>query len=79
MDLLRRIFPYSFKRASTTSDLVISILIYLVAGIIAGALIAVLSKVLIIGFIFAIVGSLVDLYVAAGIVVLLLNYFNVLK
>ena len=39
MDTLKRFFPYSFKKRNTVSDLVVGIIVYAVASIIAGAIV----------------------------------------
>lgn len=79
MDMLKKLFPLSFKYTDSVANLIIGILIYLVAGFIAGALIAILAKIPLIGLIFGIAGGLVDLYCFAGIVIQVLVYIKVLK
>lgn len=79
MDILKKVFPLSFKYVGEVAQLVIGILIYLVAGIVAGAVIGLLAQIPVLGIIFGLVGGLVDLYCLAGIVILLLVHFKVLK
>ena len=38
MDLLKKIFPLSFKYADTVANLIIGILIYVVAGAVVGVI-----------------------------------------
>lgn len=79
MDMLKKIFPLSFKYLKDVPNLIIGIVLYIVAGAVGGVLIGLLSKIKIIGIIFGIVGGLIDLYVVVGIVILLLAYFKVIK
>lgn len=87
METLKKIFPLSFKRTDTVANLIIGILIYVVAAIVAGALIA-LSTLLtgwipvlgaIIGWALGIVSSLFGIYVLAGIVIQILVFCKVIK
>ena len=86
MDLLKKLFPISWKYKSEAKDLVIGIIIYLVAGIIGGVLlgiaglftgIPVLGAIL--GILLRAIGALLDLYVVAGIVIEVLLFTKVLK
>ena len=79
MDILKKVFPYSFKAKDGVAGLIINILVYLVAGFVAGALIAICAKLPIINIVAGLVGGLVDLYVVAGIVISVLDYLKVLK
>ncbi len=79
MDMLKKIFPLSFKYVGSVANLVIGTLIYLVVGVLAGLAIALVSIVPIVGWIIGLLGGLVDLYVLAGIVVMFLEHFQVLK
>lgn len=78
MDVLKKLFPLSFK-AKDVASLIIYIIIYLVVGAIGGVLIGVLAGLPIIGIIFILIGSLIDIYVLAGIVIAILDYLKVLK
>ena len=87
MKTLKQIFPLSFKRTDTVANLIIGILIYLVVGVLAGALIA-LSTLLtgwipvvgaILGWALGIVSSLIGLYVLAGIIIQILVFCKVIK
>lgn len=86
MDTLKKIFPLSFKYVGDVKNLVIGVILYVVAGIIAGAVIGIavlLTGIPVLGAILALVlrvlGSLVDLYVTAGIVIEFLVHFKVIK
>lgn len=86
MDLLKKIFPISWKYKNEVKDLVIGIIIYLVAGIIGGVLLAIAGlftgiPVLgaILGILLRAVGALIDIYVIAGIVIEILLFAKVIK
>ncbi len=79
MDALKKLFPLSFKYVGSVANLVIGILIYLVAGLIGGAVIALTAKLPIIGIVAGLAGGLLDLYVVAGIVIQVLVYCKVIK
>ena len=84
MDLLKKLFPISWKYKSEAKDLVIGIIIYLVAGIIGGVLLGVAGlftgiPVLgaILGILLRAIGALLDIYVVAGIVIEVLLFAKV--
>ena len=86
MDSLKKIFPLSWKYQSSVKDLVIGIIIYIVAGIIGGALLAIAGlftgiPVLgaILGIALRIIGIAIDIYVVVGIVLQVLLYTEVIK
>ena len=79
MDILKKLFPISFRFADSVANLVIGILIYVVAGAIAGAVIGFLSSLPIIGIVFSLIGSLLGIYSVAGIVIEVLQFLKVLK
>ena len=78
MDMLKKIFPFSFK-IETVKTLLINCLIYLLVGIVLGVVIGIVAKIPVIGILVGIVGGLVDLYVLVGIVIAFLTYFKVIK
>lgn len=78
MDFINKIKKY-FPFTATEKDaktLVVAIAIYLVVGIIAGAVIGLLSVIPFIGILFGIVGALVDLYCLVGIVFSILDFLG---
>ena len=79
MDMLKKFFPLSFKYVGSVANLVIGVLIHLVVGVLAGWAISLVSIIPIVGWIIGVLGGLVDLYVLAGIVVMFLEHFQVLK
>ncbi len=79
MDILKNLFPFSFKEKSTVAALVINVIIYVVVGAVVGVLIALLANLPIVGIVIRAVGGLIDLYVTVGIVLSFLDYFKVIK
>lgn len=78
MEILKKIFPLSF-RATDMAQLIIYCLIYIVVGTVLGFLIGILAKIPILGLIFTLVSSLVEIYIVAGLIILFLYYFKILK
>ena len=72
MDMLKKIFPYSFGSKDVAS-LVIKIVVYLVASAVLGFVIGLIPLV------GGLVGSLIGLYSTVGIVLAILDYLKVLK
>jgi len=79
MDMLKKFFPFSFAAKDGVVGLVINILIYVVVGAVVGAIIGILGGIPIIGILVGIVCWLIEVYVAAGVILSLLVYFKVLK
>ena len=84
METLKKLFPYSFKAKKDIGDIIVNIIVYLVVGFIAGALIGFVAPLFtgilgIIGWAIGIVGALVDFYVLVGIILFILDYLKVLK
>jgi hypothetical protein len=87
MDILKKLFPLSWKYANDVANVVVGAILYVVAGIIAGAVIWLAGAITgwipllgaLIGWVLGIIGSLFEVYVIAGIVVLILVYLKVIK
>ncbi|MBQ7383214.1 MAG: hypothetical protein IJV72_00290 [Clostridia bacterium] len=80
MDFLKKLWPTCFKvKEKDVASLVVQLIIFILVCAVVGLLIGILAKLPIIGIIFSIVGSLVELYGLVGIVLCILNFFNVLK
>lgn len=78
MDLLRRLFPRSF-RVNSVTDLVVTILIYVILNAVLGVVFGILSKIMLVGFVFSVLGGCLGLYFTAAIVVAILKFLNILK
>ena len=87
METLKKFFPLSWKYTKDVANLIIGIIIYLVVGLLAGAVIALSGLIVgwipvvgsLVGIVLGLAGSLVDIYVLAGIVIQILVYTKVIK
>lgn len=78
MDLLRKVWPLSFAvEKGDTKNFIIKLVIYAVAAIIFGVVFGLLGQIQFIGFLFSIVGTVLDLYCTAGIVFCVLHFIGV--
>ena len=78
MAILKKYFPFSFG-INEIAKLIINIIIYIVVGIIGGVIIGFLAGLPVIGWLFAIIGGLIDLYVVVGIVLAVLDFLKIIK
>ncbi len=78
MKTLKKLFPYSFEKKKSLVALLINVLVYLIIGAIASALIFLLSAIPIVNLVTGILGGLVDLYVIIGIILSILHYAKVI-
>ena len=86
MDALKKIFPLSFKKAGSTNDLIVGIIIYVVVSVVAGLVIGFAGLLTgwipllgtVIGWVLRAVGSVVGLYCLIGIVLLVLKFLKVI-
>ena len=72
MDILKKLFPYSFGVADV-KDLVIKILVYVLGGAVVGFVLGLLP---IIG---GILGWIVNIYTTVGWILVVLDYLKMLK
>lgn len=79
MDTLKKLFPFSFNKSKELNDFIVTLIIYVVAAVVIGVLIGVLASIPILGVIFSIVGTLVDLYFLIGIVLSILVFCKVIQ
>lgn len=80
MNFLRSVWPIPFKVSrSSVASLIWRIVVFVVVCIIFTALMGILSHIAIVGTIFSILGSLMDLYCTVGIVLCFLVFFGVFK
>lgn len=87
MDTLKKFFPLSFKRVDTAANLVVGILIYVVAAIVAGVILALAGLLggwipvvgAILGWALGVIGTVIEVYVVAGIVIQILVFTKVIK
>ena len=78
MNILKKYFPFSFGPVDTKA-FIITLVIYAVIGLVVSFLIGILSRLWLIGWIFGIIGSLVDLYVVAGVILTILSFTGLFK
>ena len=80
MDMLKKLWPTPFKiERKNLSSFLIQLIIFIVACAVVGVLIGVLSAIPIIGIIFWIVGSLLEIYSIVGVVLCVLVFLDVIK
>ena len=80
MDLLRSIWPTPFKiQRKNPVSFVIQLIAFVIICAVVGLLIGVLSAVPIVGIIFWIIGSFMELYSIVGIVLCILVFLDVIK
>ncbi len=78
MDFLNKVFPISFKCAEKES-FIKALIIYIVAGVVGGIIIGLLSQIPFVGVLFGLMGYLAEVYVTAGIVLSILVFTKVIK
>ena len=79
METLRKIFPYSFKEKNDIGALIINILIHVVLGTILKFVLGICIIIPVIGLIASLLSKLVEIYLAVGVILSVLDYFKVLK
>ncbi len=81
MDILKKLFPLSFKFTQDVAHLVIGIIIYVVASILAGVVIGIvgLINLPLLPILLRLLGALIEVYTVGGIVVQILAFTKVLK
>ena len=80
MNLLKTLWPTPFKvKPGNILSLVVQAVIFVIICAVIGILIGILAGIPIVGIIFAILGSLMELYSLVGLVLCILKFFNVVK
>ncbi len=85
MSLLNKLFPLSF-RGRTVADVVVAVIVYLVAPTVLGFAVGLVNMLLggvpiiggLVGAVLGLVTSLAGIYCFIGIIVAILNHFNLL-
>lgn len=75
MEIIKKIFPYSFREKKDVGALIVTILLHLVVG----AIVTALCSIPVVGKFIAVFSGLIDLYLTAGIVFSILHYAKVIK
>jgi len=79
METLKKFFPFSFTEKKDVAALVINIIIFVVIGVVIGVVMGLLGKIPVVGILTGIVGTVIDLYITATIVLSILHYCKVIK
>jgi hypothetical protein len=79
MDVLKKIFPLSFRFTGSVSNLVIGVIIYVVASAVLGVALGFMSQLALLKLVADLTSSLVGVYTTGGIVIMFLYHFHVLK
>ena len=79
MEQLKKYFPFSFTEKQNLPALVVILMYYLVAMMVAGLIFWVMSLIPIVNILGWIVGSVAELYLVSGAVLAVLDYFKLLK
>ena len=79
MDMIKRYFPLSMN-VKDVKDLIIKIVVYVVVELLVGLVCKVIGFIPFVGGIVAwIIGTVVGIYVLAGIILAILDYLKILK
>ena len=78
MDMVKKLFPQAMQ-ANDVKGLLIAILIYAVVNFVGGLVLGLLDAIPLVGFVFGIIGWLLSIYCAVGIVVAILVFFKIVK
>ena len=78
MDILKKVFPFSFK-AKDRVPFIIAIIIYLVIDLVCGFARGLLSHIPVVNILTGILGTLLGLYGLIGIVLSILVFLKVVK
>ena len=79
MDILKKVFPLSFRFTGSVANLIIGVLIYVVASAVLGVLLGFMGQLPLMKLVADLTGSLVGVYSTGGIVIMFLYHFKVLK
>ena len=80
MDFLKKLWPTPFKiEEKNVVSLIIQLVIFLVICAVVGWLIGILAGIPIIGIVFGIIGSLMEIYSLVGIVLCVLKFLGLVK
>lgn len=80
MDTIKKIWPTAFKvEEKNVTSLIVQGIIFIIVCAVVGAIMGLLAHIPIIGIIFGILGSLIELYGFIGIVLCVLKFLGTLK
>ena len=78
MGFIKSLFPQAMQ-AKDLKGLLIAILIYVIVNFVGGFVLGLLSKIPLLGFVFGLVGWVLSIYCAVGIIVAILVFFKIVK
>ena len=78
MNMIKSFFPQAMQ-AHDVKGLVIAILIYAIANFVVGFVLGLLNNLPLVGFVFGIIGWVVSIYCAVGIIVSILVFLKIVK
>ena len=78
MDMIKKLFPHAMQ-AKDVKGLIIAILIYAVVHLVGGLVIGLLDNIPLVGFVFGVLGWVLSIYCAVGIILAILVFFNIIK
>lgn len=79
MDLLRKLWPLSFRKKNSLTDLLAVVIVFIIVDFVCGLAIGLLSHLPLIGGLISLVGSIIGLYFLVGIILTILDYLKLLK
>jgi len=78
MDFIKKLFPQAMQ-ANDLKGLLIAILIYAIVNLVGGFVLGLLDGIPLVGFVFGLVGWVLGIYCAVGIIVSILVFFKIVK
>ncbi|MBP3677980.1 MAG: hypothetical protein J6I97_06510 [Agathobacter sp.] len=78
MDFIKKLFPQTMQ-ANDLKGLLIAILIYAIVNLVGGFVLGLLDGIPLVGFVFGLVGWVLGIYCAVGIIVSILVFFKIVK
>lgn len=80
MDFLKKLWPTPFKiKPKDVTSFIVQLVIFALIVIVASVLIGILAHIPILGWVFGIVGGLIDLYSLIGVILCICKFLDVLK
>lgn len=76
IEVTKKIWPFSWKDMTETKTFVLTLVGYVVATAIGFVLLGVLTRIPVIGWVFAPLGGVIELYTWCGIVLTIFNKFD---
>lgn len=79
MNILRKLFPYSFNVKKDVWSVVVNVLVYVALGTLAALIAGALSAVPFLGILLSLVAGVFGIYVAVGAILSVLDYLKLTK